>query len=170
MGQISVAFPDGFKLERKYKNGGALYIHSEVEKNKGDYNTILTMARQFAKEGHKARITPRLHVKSEEYKTVYAPLIGTIYEGKCPDFEVDGVFYEYEGFCKPWKKRKVKNMLTHGMKQSPNVIIDNTKGCSDRFIRSTIIKKLQAGNGLLNEVWIYEKGKVRLFFKKGKFL
>ena len=161
---------DGFKLERKYKNGGALYIHSEVEKNKGDYNTILTMARQFAKEGHKARITPRLHVKSEEYKTVYAPLIGTIYEGKCPDFEVDGVFYEYEGFCKPWKKRKVKNMLTHGMKQSPNVIIDNTKGCSDRFIRSTIIKKLQAGNGVLNEVWIYEKGKVRLFFKKGKFL
>jgi len=161
---------DGFKLERKYKNGGALYIHSEVEKNKEDYNAILTMARLFAKEGHKARITPRLHVKSEEYKTVYAPLIGTIYEGKCPDFEVDGVFYEYEGFSKPWKKRKVKNMLTHGMKQSPNVVIDNTKGCSDRFIRSTVIKKLQANNGVLNEVWIYEKGKVRLFFKKGKFI
>lgn len=161
---------NGFKLERKYKNGGALYIHPDVEKGKGDYNAILTMARQFAKEGHKAKITPRLHVKSEEYKTIYAPLIGTIYEGKCPDFEVDGVFYEYEGFSKPWKKRKVKNMLTHGMKQSPNIVIDNTKGCSDRFIRNTIIKKLQANNGVLNEVWVYEKGKVRLFFKKGKFL
>lgn len=161
---------DGFKLERKYKNGGALYIHPEVEKGKGDYKTILTMSRQLAKQGHKVRITPRLHVKSEEYKVIYASLIGTRYEGKCPDFEVDGVFYEYEGFSKPWKKRKVKNMLTHGMKQSPNVVIDNTKGCSDRFIRSTVIKKLQANNGVLSEVWIYEKGKVRLFFKKGKFI
>lgn len=161
---------DGFKLERKYKNGGALYIHPEVEKSKGDYKAILTMSRQLAKQGHKVRITPRLHVKSEEYKVIYASLIGTRYEGKCPDFEVDGVFYEYEGFSKPWKKRKVKNMLTHGMKQSPNVVIDNTKGCSDRFIRSTVIKKLQANNGVLSEVWIYEKGKVRLFFKKGKFI
>lgn len=161
---------DGFKLERKYKNGGALYIHPEVEKSKGDYKAILTMSRQLAKQGHKVRITPRLHVKSEEYKVIYASLIGTRYEGKCPDFEVDGAFYEYEGFSKPWKKRKVKNMLTHGMKQSPNVVIDNTKGCSDRFIRSTVIKKLQANNGVLSEVWIYEKGKVRLFFKKGKFI
>ena len=161
---------DGFKLERKYKNGGALYIHPEVEKGKGDYNAILTMSRLFAKDGHRVKITPRLHVKSEDYKTIYASLVGTRYEGKCPDFEVDGVFYEYEGFSKPWKKRKVKNMLTHGMKQSPNVVIDNTKGCSDRFIRSTVIKKLQANNGVLNEVWIYEKGKVRLFFKKGKFI
>ena len=161
---------DGFKLERKYKNGGALYIHPKVEKGKGDYKAILTMSRQLAKQGHKVKITPRLHVKSEEYKVIYASLIGTRYEGKCPDFEVDGVFYEYEGFSKPWKKRKVKNMLTHGMKQSPNVVIDNTKGCSDRFIRRTVIKKLQANNGVLSEVWIYEKGKVRLFFKKGKFI
>ena len=128
------------------------------------------MSRQFAKEGSEVKITPRLHIKSEAYETVYAKLIGSKYEGKCPDFEVDGKFYEYEGFVKPWKKRKIKNMLTHGMKQSPNVVIDNTKGCSDRFIRSTIIKKLQANNGVLNEVWIYEKGKVRLFFKKGKFM
>ena len=61
-------------------------------------------------------------------------------------------------------------MLTHGMKQSSNVVIDNTKGCSDRFIKSTIIKKLQANNGVLDEVWVYEKGKVRLFFKNGKFV
>ena len=161
---------DGFKLERKYKNGGALYIHRETEKSTGDYKAILTMSRQFAKEGSEVKITPRLHIKSEAYETVYAKLIGSKYEGKCPDFEVDGKFYEYEGFVKPWKKRKIKNMLTHGMKQSPNVVIDNTKGCSDRFIRSTIIKKLQANNGVLNEVWIYEKGKVRLFFKKGKFM
>ena len=161
---------DGFKLERKYKNGGALYIHPEVEKGKRDYNAILTMSKQFAKDGHRVKITPRLHIKSEDYKIIYASLVGTRYEGKCPDLEVDGVFYEYEGFSKPWNKRKVKNMLTHGMKQSSNVVIDNTKGCSDRFIRSTIFKKLQANNGALNEVWLYEKGKVRLFFKKGKFI
>ena len=108
--------------------------------------------------------------KSEAYKKVYAKFIGTRYEGKCPDFEVNGKFYEYEGFVKPWNKRKIKNMLTHGMKQSSNVVIDKTKGCSDRFIRSTIIKKLQANNGVLDEVWVYEKGKVRLFLKNGKFV
>ena len=169
-GEIDRINEDGFKLERKYKNGGVLYIHPDVDKDKNDYKAILTIARLFAKDGNEVKITPRLHIKSEAYKRVYAKLIGTKYEGKCPDFEVNGKFYEYEGFVKPWNKRKIKNMLTHGMKQSSNVVINNTKGCSDRFIRSTIIKKLQANNGVLDEVWVYEKGKVRLFFKKGEFV
>lgn len=161
---------NGFKLERKYENGGVLYIHSKTEKKKGDYKAIVTISRQFAEEGGIVKITPRVHIKSEEYKIIYSSLLGTKYEGKCPDFMVDGVFYEYEGFKRPWKKRKVKNMLTHGIVQSPNVVINNTKGCSDRFIRSTIIEKLKHNNGDLKEVWVYEKGKVRLFFKQGKFM
>lgn len=160
---------DGFKLERKYKNGGTLYIHSDTDKDKNDYKAILTIARIFAKEGRTVRITPRLHYKSEEYRSIYGSLIGTRYERKCPDFQVDGVFYEYEGFIKPWKKKKVGRMLSHGLEQSSRIIIDNTKGCSERFIRKQIMARIHLPAQVIDEVWIYEKGKVRLFYKDGTF-
>lgn len=52
-------------------------------------------------------MTPRLHFKSSEYRQVYSKLLGTIYENKCPDFDIDDVFYEYEGYIPPFKTRKV---------------------------------------------------------------
>ncbi|PIK20116.1 phage head morphogenesis protein [Prevotella intermedia] len=160
---------DGFKLERKYPNGGTLYIHSDADKEKNDYKAILTIARIFAKEGKTVRITPRLHHKSEEYRSIYGSLIGTRYERKCPDFQVDGVFYEYEGFIKPWNKKKVGRMLSHGLDQSSRIIIDNTKGCSERFIRKQIMARIHLPKQAIDEVWIYEKGNVRLFYKDGTF-
>jgi hypothetical protein len=160
---------DGFKLERKYPNGGTLYIHSDADKEKNDYKAILTIARIFAKEGKTVRITPRLHHKSEEYRSIYGSLIGTRYERKCPDFQVDGVFYEYEGFIKPWNKKKVGRMLSHGLDQSSRIIIDNTKGCSERFIRKQIMARIHLPKQSIEEVWIYEKGNVRLFYKDGTF-
>lgn len=160
---------DGFKLERKYPNGGTLYIHSDADKDKNDYKAILTIARLFAKEGRTVRITPRLHYKSEEYRSIYGSLIGTRYERKCPDFQVDGVFYEYESFIKPWNKKKVGRMLSHGLEQSSRIIIDNTKGCSERFIRKQIMARIHLPAQVIDEVWIYEKGKVRLFYKDGTF-
>ena len=160
---------DGFKLERKYPNGGTLYIHSDADKEKNDYKAILTIARIFAKEGKTVRITPRLHHKSEEYRSIYGSLIGTRYERKCPDFQEDGVFYEYEGFIKPWNKKKVGRMLSHGLDQSSRIIIDNTKGCSERFIRKQIMARIHLPKQAIDEVWIYEKGNVRLFYKDGTF-
>ena len=44
-----------------------------------------------------------------------------------------GELYEYEGFEKPWNIKKVSRMFTHGLKQSDRLIINNTKGCSDRY-------------------------------------
>lgn len=59
-------------------------------------------------------------------------------------------------------------MLSHGFKQAPNLIIDNTRGCSDRYLRKMIMARLNI-NTRIDEVWIYEKGKIRLFYKDGKF-
>ena len=81
---------------------------------------------------------------------------------------VDDVFYEYEGFENPWKKEKVRRMISHGMKQSANIIINNTKGASDRFLRQAIVARLNIG-ATIREVWLYEKGKKRLFFQNGRF-
>lgn len=168
-GCISRMSSDGFKLEHNFKNGGKLYVHPDIDKDKADYKDMKRICLQLAKMGHEVRMTPRLHCKSEEYKQIYGSLIGTKYEKKCPDFSVDGVFYEYEGFVKPWNKKKVGHMLSHGLQQSSRVVINNTKGCSDRFIRKAVMARIHLPGQEVNEVWIYEKGNVRLFYKDRKF-
>ena len=160
---------NGFKLEHNFKNGGKLYIHPDIDKDKADYKDMKRICLQFAKMGHEVRMTPRLHCKSEEYTQIYGSLIGTKYEKKCPDFSVNGTFYEYEGFVKPWNKKKVGHMLSHGLQQSSRVVINNTKGCSDRFIRKAVMARIHLPGQEVNEVWIYEKGDVRLFYKDRKF-
>lgn len=166
-GCLELAKNNGFVQKIQYPNGGKLLIHPGVDKDKDDYHPIVNIGQYFAKQGCLVKIPPRVHIKSSEYQSIYGSLVGTKYEGKCPDLQIDGNFYEFEGFVKPWKKRKVKNMLSHGLQQSPYLIIDNTKGCSDRFIRKQIINK--AANGTIQEVWLYEKGKIRLLYKQGRF-
>lgn len=168
-GCISRMSSDGFKLEHKAENGGSLYIHQDVEKDKTDYKDMKRICLQFAKTGHEVRMTPRLHYRSEEYKKIYGSLTGTKFEKKCPDFSVDGVFYEYEGFAKPWNKKKIRNMISHGLKQSDRIVINNTKGCSDRYSRKAIVARLRFPEIKVSEVWVYEKGNVRLFYKDRKF-
>ncbi|MCR4774295.1 MAG: hypothetical protein K5854_08065 [Prevotella sp.] len=160
----------GFELKKGYPNGGAIYVHSDVYKDKkDDFKAIMRIANSFAQDGHVVRVTPREQFKSEEYKRIYGSLLGTKYEKKCPDFQVDGIFYEYEGYERPWTKKKVGRMLSHGLNQSSYVVIDNTKGASNRFIRKAIMARKKLPGQVINEVWLYEKGDVRLFYKDGEF-
>ncbi len=166
-GCLELAKNNGFILKNKYTNGGELYIHPKIDKDKPDYHPIVNIGQYFAKMGKVVRVTPRVHIKSPEYRNIYKGLIGTRYEGKCPDLQVDDKYYEFEGFVKPWKKRKSKNMIRHGLEQSQYIVIDNTKGGSDRLIRRNIVSRNH--NEAIKEVWLYEKGGLRLFFKDGKF-
>lgn len=117
-----------FTTVKTYEGGGCVLIMNGVDKSKPDYKAILTLASLFAREGKIARILTSCHFKSQEYKAVFGSLINTKYERKCPDLLIDDKFYEYEGFEKPWKKEKVRRMVSHGMKQSSRMIINNTKG------------------------------------------
>ena len=123
--------PIFFSPSSTFKGGGRVLVMRGVDKEKPDYKAILTIANLFAKEGHQVKILTSCHYKSEEYRIVFGGLIGTKYERKCPDLLVDDVFYEYEDFENPWKKEKVRRMISHGMKQSSHIIINNTKGASD---------------------------------------
>lgn len=160
---------NGFKLEKSFSNGVILYVHPKVDKDKADYKDMKRICLQLARMGHQVKMTPRLHYLSDDYQRIYANLIDSRYYRKCPDFEVDGLFYEFEGFIKPWNKRKVKSMISHGLEQSSRIVIKNTKGCSDRFIRRAIMARRNLPNQNIDEVWIYEKGEIRLFYKDGKF-
>ena len=157
-----------FTLYKSFEGGGHIYLMAGLDRYKPDFKALLTIATLFAKEGHEVRILTSYHFKSPEYSMVFGHLVGTKYERKCPDMLVDDVFYEYEGFEKPWKKEKVRRMISHGMKQSANIIINNTKGASDRFLRQAIMARLNVG-ATIREVWLYEKGSKRLLFQNGSF-
>lgn|GEM_PF-2278604 len=60
-------------------------------------------------------------------------------------------------------------MISHGLKQSDRIVINNTKGCSDRYLRKAIVARLRFPEIKVSEVWVYEKGNVRLFYKDRKF-
>ena len=157
-----------FIVYKQYENGGKVLIHLEVDRKLSDFKALLTIANVLAKEGKSVKLTPRVHFKSDAYKEIYKSLTGTIYERKCPDLVVNGIFYEYESFIPPFKKGKISHMISNGLKQSSRIIINNNKGCSDRYILTNIYNRLRDKKfkSDIDEVWVYEKGKVRLIHKK----
>lgn len=160
---------DGITTKKVYPNGAKVSVMDGVDTKKSDYKDLLTIARDFAQDGKDVTLMERIHKKDERYKQVYRALLGTKYENKCPDLLIDGKFYEYESFKRPWNKRKISNMLSHGLEQSDRIIIDNNGGANDRFIQRSIELRRKLPKSQIKEVWLYEKGKVRLFFKDGKF-
>lgn len=162
-------FKKHFTTRKKFENGGSVNLMNDIDKSKSDYKDILTISTQFAKEGKTVGILSRTHYKSDTYKEVFASLIGTKYDRKCPDILIGNKFYEYESFNGQWSRRKISNMLSHGLLQSNYLIIDNTKGGADRIIRKAILARLKI-NQQISEVYLFEKGILRLFFKDGKFI
>ena len=59
-------------------------------------------------------------------------------------------------------------MIRKGTEQSSRIIINNSKGASDRYIVRNVYERLKDKNFTrkIDELWIYEKGKVRLLLKK----
>ena len=157
-----------FKTYKQYDNGGKVLIPKNIDKKGSDYKQLVNIANHFAKEREIARLNPTVHFKSDEYKLVYESLIGTIYERKCPDLKIGELFYEYESFEPPFRKKKISSMITKGTRQSSRIIINNNKGASDRYINRLIYERINNKNFTadIQEVWLYEKGKVRLLFKK----
>jgi len=157
-----------FKIYKQYENGGEVLIHPEVNRKKSDYKDLITIANAFAKEGKSVKLTTPIHFKSTEYKEIYGLLIGTIYERKCPDLKIGELFYEYESYIPPFRKKKISSMISKGARQSSRIIINNNKGVSDRYINRLIYERINNVNFIadIQEVWLYEKGKVRLLFKK----
>jgi hypothetical protein len=151
-----------FKLYKSFDGGGRVEIIEGYEP-KSDHNDLISIARNFAISGKVVQIPTPIHHRDAAYKQVFGTLIGTRYERKCPDLIIDGKFYEYESFSPPFKKRKVSNMISHGTEQSARIILNNNKGCSDRFIRQNILQRIRNKkfNLPIEEVWLYEKGCLR---------
>ncbi|MDR1865770.1 MAG: hypothetical protein LBR08_09415 [Bacteroidales bacterium] len=105
---------------------------------KSDHRDLITVAGDLARQGKIVQITTNPHFKDAAYERVFGGLKGTVYERKCPDLIIDGVFYEYESFESPFKKEKISNMISKGIKQSSRIVINNNRGGSDRRIKKNI--------------------------------
>ena len=132
-----------FKVYKQYESGGKVLIPKNIDKKASDYKSLINIATLFAKGGKTVRLMPAVHFKSNAYKQIYGSLIGTLYDRKCPDLQIDGLFYEFESYIPPFDKNKISNMITKGAKQSSRIIINNSKGSSDRYIRDNIYKRIK---------------------------
>lgn len=157
-----------FSVYKQYSNGGIVRLMSGLSKVSPDYRDIISIACSLAREGHKVHVLASVHYKDPLYRIVYGTLIGTQYYRKCPDLLVDGVFYEYESYVRPFRSNKISHMLKRGAEQARHIIIDNNKGASDRFIVNMIVKRLNDKHfkGEIETVYVYEKGHIRQIFKK----
>jgi hypothetical protein len=167
LNEISMITNQLFNLYKEFSNGGHIEVQEGYTK-KSDHVDLLSISRYFAEKGEKVQITTDIHFKDAKYNQIFGKLNGTPYERKCPDLIINGKFYEYESFVPPFNKGKISHMILKGTKQSSRIIINNNKGCSDRYIIKSINNRLNEKNKAnpIKEVWVYEKGKVRQLYQK----
>jgi hypothetical protein len=156
---------EGFHAYKEFSSGGRIEIMDGYT-GKSDHKDLITIARDLAEQGKTVQVTTNPHFKSEEYRRVFGALDGTVYERKCPDLIIDGVFYEYESYRPPFKKGKIPHMISKGLKQSSRIIINNNKGANHRYIHRLAFDRAVVEKQNIDEVWVYEKGKVYLLYKK----
>ena len=154
-----------FKLYKTFRNGGKIEIMRGYVRRE-DHSHLFSISRFFAERGCHVQITTNIHFKDEIYEKVFGGLTGTKYERKCPDLIINGNYYEYESYTPPFKKEKISNMISKGLKQSSRIIINNNKGGKDMYIGKNIHNRIVNEKQNIDEVWFYEKGQVRLIYKK----
>ena len=153
--------------EVSYKHGkGEVRISHLVNSEDADYRKLVQVAEFFAKDGATATLTPKMSRPPKfQYECVYKSLVGTKYEGKCPDINVDGEWYEHEGFTSSNPKNAFRNMMRDGLLQSDRLIIDRPD-LTERYMRRSIVGRIERGEDI-KEVWLREKdGSLTLLYKK----
>ena len=149
-------------------------VYSTVDRTASDFYKIYACCDFFAKQGAKTLITPRFSetIGNPDYQIIYGSLIGTPYWGRCPDFCVDGVWYEHEGYdeSKDLNDRKKKantfsNMIGRGVKQSERIILEDC-GVGHRYAIRNIFNRINQEHQKIEEVYIRTDAGLELLYKK----
>ena len=159
---------------KEYPNGGKIDVYDLVDQTTDDFDRIRKCCEYFAKQGKYVLITPSFTgdvLKNPNYHLIYASLMGTPYWGKCPDFLVNGIWYEHEGYdtkkdLSDWQTRADTfcKMMTRGVRQSERIIVEDC-GATLRFIRRNIYNRIHCENQNIKEVYMrVEAGLKMLYF------
>lgn len=153
--------------ETVYKIGtGEVRISKLVNSEDSDYKKLVQIADFFASKGATVRLTPKMtRPTSFQYKCIYGDLMGTVYEGKCPDLNINGLWYEHEGFVSKKPKNAFRNMMVDGLVQSNRIIIDEPD-LTERYMLRGIVGRITANGTDIKEVWLRKAdGEIKLLFK-----
>lgn len=146
---------------------GEIRINRNVNRSDSDFEKLYQIAEYFANEGEVVELTPKMSRPPKfKYECIYGDLIGTKYEGKCPDLRIGGKWYEHEGFITNNPKRAFSNMVAHGLKQSSRIII-NKPDLTDAYMKRIIKQRINEGQTIV-EVWIIEEDYIRCLYKKSE--
>lgn len=145
---------------------GTISVNNGVNSNDSDYHKLYSIAQSFAKDGSKVHLTPKMSRPNKfKYECVYSSLVGTKYEGKCPDLLIDGKWYEHEGFVTTNPKNAFRNMLRDGLRQSNRLIFDRPE-LSIRYMTHCLYNRVKNGEDI-EEVWLLNHdGSLELLYKK----
>lgn len=154
--------------ETRNEGKGTVTIHRLINREDSDFNKLNEIATFFAKEqGADVILTPKMSRPPKfQYECVYGSLIGTKYEGKCPDFCINGIWYEHEGFTSSNPKNAFRNMLNDGLKQSNRLIIDKPN-LTDAYMKRVIRQRIKDGQAI-EEIWIKEDSEIKILYKKSE--
>lgn len=156
-----------FKTTKQYTNGGKVQVHQLVNPADSDYEKLIHVADFFAKQGKSAKLTPKMSRPQKfVYQKIYHSLMGTKFEGKCPDLLIDGKWYEHEGFVSDKPKKAFRNMLNDGLKQSDRLIIDKPE-LTDAYMKRVIYQRVKDGQ-TITEIWLKDGNKLQLLYKKSE--
>jgi hypothetical protein len=152
--------------ETIYVEGGKpIKISTLVKKTDSDYDDLVKIATEFSKNGFEVSMTPKMtRPTSFEYDCYYSDLRGTMYENKCPDFNINGEWYDYKGFTSENPKNALSNMLSKGLKQSDKLILQQSE-LTDGFILRRIYGRIKDGQNV-SEIWLWNGNKLRCLYKK----
>ncbi len=155
-----------YETKKEYPNGGKVQVHQLVNPDDSDFKKLMSIAEFFAKQGLETKLTPKMSRPQKfVYQNIYHSLMGTKYEGKCPDLLIDGKWYEHEGFTSSNPKNAFRNMMYDGLIQSNRLIIDRPD-LTERYMRRSIVGRVNRGEDI-EEVWLREQdGKLTLLYKK----
>lgn len=154
--------------EVSYKHGkGEVRISHLVNSEDTDYRKLVQVAEFFAKDGATATLTPKMSRPPKfQYECVYRSLVGTKYEGKCPDINVDGEWYEHEGFTSSNPKNAFRNMINDGLKQSGRLVIDKPD-LTEAYMKRVIRQRIKDGQDI-KEIWLKVGSEMQLLYKKSE--
>ena len=157
-----------FIVYKSFSEGGRVYLMSGLSKSNPDYNDLLSIACFFAKKGKTVHVLSPIHYKDPGYHTVFGALIGTMYYRKCPDLLIDGEFYEYESYERPFEMEKIERMISRGAKQASDIVIDIRGSSTTKKVVNNKILKLKGQKSfsyVIDSVWIYDGEKVEQVYK-----
>ena len=158
----------------QFPNGGKIDVYKFVDRLSNDYNNVFKCCEHFALQGAHTIIYPQFSVTvgNIAYEYIFASLKNTPFWGRCPDFTVNGVWYEHEGY-EPSKDltdpKKMKltfsNMLARGLKQSDRIIVEDCH-FSRFFAKRSIYKRINFEHQNISEIYIRTDAGLELLYKK----